>query len=252
MVRKLVLALTGIGAAGVVTLYLLTIPMLRRLPKPGRVSMDGITTIGDAVEACRRTHLQGWDLVAYAQNLAARKFTYSRLNTWDTPSRAFERGMGYCEQQALALKKIYDWLGIDARPVFALRCKFPARVVDGMPSPGGVSGHAWLRVRIGDEELDVCPHSVNNVPGVTEFEILSRVLTWQPWLRPWTHLGSSIENIRRDMVARRRLKGAARSQNQHSGRVASLYSTCLTTDAGDGGFASSPQEEMHHEYAHCV
>jgi hypothetical protein len=29
-----------------------------------------------------------------AQHLAARKFTYSRLNTWEPPSRAFERGMG--------------------------------------------------------------------------------------------------------------------------------------------------------------
>ena len=211
MFRKLLQVFTGLGVVGVFTVFLLTIPLLRRLPKPGRVSIDGITTIDDAVEACRRTHLQGWDLVAHAQDLAARKFTYSRLNTWDTPSRAFERGMGYCEQQALALKKIYDRLGIETRPVFVLRCRFPAKVVDGMPSPGGVSGHAWLRVRIGDEELDVCSGSVNNRPGVTQFEILSTVRTWQPWLRPFTHLGSSIENIRRDMMASRGLKGAVRS-----------------------------------------
>ncbi len=205
MSKKILLILTGIGTAGVLTVYLLTIPLLRRLPKQDHVSMDGITTIDDAVEACRRTHLQGWDLVAYAQNLAAKKFTYSRLNTWDTPSRAFERGMGYCEQQALALKKIYDKLGIETRPVFCMRCKFPAKVVDGVHWPGGISGHAWLRVRIGDEERDVCPGSVNNTPGVTNFEILSKVLTWQPWLRPFTHVGSSIENIRRDMMAQHSL-----------------------------------------------
>jgi hypothetical protein len=80
-----------------------------------------------------------------------------------------------------------------------------------MPSPAGVSGHAWLRVRIGDEECDVCPGSVNNTPGVTHFEIHSKVRTWQPWMRPLTHLGSSIENIRRDMAARRSLKRDARS-----------------------------------------
>ena len=210
MVKKMLLAITGAAGVVFVLLYLLTIPMLRRLPKQSHVSMDGITTIDDAIEACRRTHLQGWDLVAYAQNIAARKFTYSRLNTWDTPSRAFERGMGYCEQQALALKKIYDRLGIETRAVFALRCKFPAKVIDGMPWPGGVSGHAWLRVRIGDQEVDVCPGSVNNTPGVTHFEILSKVRTWQPWIRPLTHLGSSMENIRRDMVARRSLKRAGR------------------------------------------
>ena len=202
MVKKMLLAITGAAGVVFVLLYLLTIPMLRRLPKQSHVSMDGITTIDDAIEACRRTHLQGWDLVAYAQNIAARKFTYSRLNTWDTPSRAFERGMGYCEQQALALKKIYDGLGIEVRPVFALRCKFPAKVVDGIYWPGGISGHAWLRVRIGDEELDVCSDSVNNKPGVTQFEVLSKARTWSPWLRPFTHVGSSIENIRRDMVAR--------------------------------------------------
>ena len=202
MVRKLVLAFTGLGVASAVAICLLTIPLLRRLPKPSRVSMDGITTIDDAVEACRRTQLHGWDLVAYAQNLAARKFTYSGLNTWDTPSRAFERGMGYCEQQLLALKHIYDQLGIEARPVFALRCTFPGTVVDGVLSPEGVSGHAWLRVGIGDEELDVCSGSVSNKPGVTHFEVLSKVHTWQPWLRPFTHLGSSIENIRREYQAR--------------------------------------------------
>jgi hypothetical protein len=206
MFKKMLLAFAGLGAAGVFTVFLLTIPLLCRLPKQSRVSLDGVMTIDDAVEVCHRTHLQGWNLVAYAQNLAARKFTYSRLNTWDTPSRAFERGMGYCEQQALALKKIYDRLGIETRPVFAMHCKFPARVVDGVLWPGGVSGHAWLRVRIGDEERDVCSGSVNNTPGVTNFEIRSKVLTWQPWIRPFTHVGSSIENIRRDMVARYSLK----------------------------------------------
>jgi len=206
MFRNILLAFTAIVTAAVVALSVLSIQLLRRLPKQRRVSMDGVTSIDDAVEACRRTHLQGWDLVAFAQTLVARKFTYSRLNTWDTPSRAFERGMGYCEQQALALKKIYNRLGIKSRAVFALRCTFPGKEVDGMPSPGGVSGHAWLRVRFGDEECDVCPGSVKNTPGVTHFEIRSKVRTWQPWMRPLTHLGSSIENIRRDMMARRSLK----------------------------------------------
>ena len=216
MLKKMLLALTSIGAVGGLTVYLLTIPMLRRLPKQDRVSMDGITTIDDAVEACKQTQMQGWELVAYAQNLAAKKFTYSRLNTWDTPSRAFERGLGYCEQQALALKKIFDKLGIETRPVFCMRCKFPAKVVDGVYWPGGISGHAWLRVRIGDEERDVCPGSVNNTPGVTNFEVHSRVLNWYPWLRPFTHVGSSIENIRRDMMAQRSMSTLAQIPNARS------------------------------------
>jgi hypothetical protein len=206
MVKKVALALALAAdstAVAATALFLLTLPMVRRLPKPGRVSLDGVTTIDDAVVACRRSGLQGWGLVAFAQQLVARKFTYSRLNTWDTPSRAFERGMGYCEQQALALKRIYDRLDIACTPVFSLGCIFPPKLVDGAPWPGGRTGHAWLRVTLAGEERDVCPSSVENRPGVTQFEVVSRVHHWYPWLRPCTHLGSSIENIRRDIIAQR-------------------------------------------------
>jgi hypothetical protein len=113
--------------------------------------------------------------------------------------------MGYCDQQALALKKIYDRLGIESRPVIATHCKFPATVIDGMPWPAKVVGHTWLRIRIGDEELDVCPGSVSNRPGVTQFEILSKVRTYEPWIRSLMYVLSSITNIMRDMMARRGL-----------------------------------------------
>lgn len=208
MFRRVVLAIVGLGAAGAAAVALLTIPLLRRLPQPTRVSMDGIMTIDDVVDACRRSHLEGWGLVAYAQQLVARKFTYSRLNTWDTPSRAFERGLGYCDHQALALKAIYDRLGITSRTVFAFRCRFPSGAIDGVPWPGGIMSHAWLRVRIGDEERDVCPGSVSNRPGMTSFEILSPVRTSHAWLRPFTRLESSLENIGRDMWARRMARRA--------------------------------------------
>jgi hypothetical protein len=150
--------------------------------------------------------------------------TGTRLNTWDSPSRAFERGMGYCEQQALSMKKIYDKLGIQTRPVFAMRCKFPAKVVDEVYWPGGITGHAWLRVRIGDIERDVCPGSVKNTPGVTQFEVHSRVLNWYPWLRPFTHVGSSIENIRRDLMARRSLSTLSKSPDTQIESLVSMYS----------------------------
>jgi Transglutaminase-like superfamily len=127
MLKLLALSATIGVAGGIGALTVLTARMYRRLPTPSRVAMDGITTILDAVAACRRSGRTGWELVAYAQQLVAHKFTYSRLNTWDTPARAFERGRGYCEQQALALKAIYDALGIQTRPVFAVRCAFPSK-----------------------------------------------------------------------------------------------------------------------------
>jgi hypothetical protein len=164
MTRKIALALVSITASASVAYYLLTLPLLLRLPQPSRASLDGVTTIDDAVEACRRSHLHGWELVAYAQHLVAHKFTYSRLNPWDTPARAFERGLGYCQQQALSLQQIYDRLGIRSTPVFAPRCLFPPKTIDGMPWPGGISGHVWLRVRVDGEERDICPGSVANTP----------------------------------------------------------------------------------------
>ena len=50
MFKKMLLSLTSIGAVGGLTVYLLTIPMLRRLPKQDRVSVDGITTIDNAAQ----------------------------------------------------------------------------------------------------------------------------------------------------------------------------------------------------------
>ncbi|HEU0026567.1 MAG TPA: hypothetical protein VFQ25_05570 [Ktedonobacterales bacterium] len=208
------LALAAIGAAALTAaaagaVYVAYLPLKRRLPSESRTAVDGVTTIADAVDACRRTGMRGWGLVAYAQNLAARKFTYSRLNTWDSPSRAFERGIGYCEQQARALKRTYDALGIESRLVMARRCRFPPEIIDGMPWAGGVTPHAWLRVKIHGEERDVCPGSPNNRPGVTHFQPLSKVRPLRRWMLPWTHLGSSIENIRRDTRARRQFLRAS-------------------------------------------
>src|SRR5690349_6247927 len=147
MTRNHTLRFVGAGLAGVtgvVTLVLLVGSWRHRSHRsstPDRTAVDGVTTLEDAVAACRDTGLRSWELVAYAQQLTARKVTYSRRTTWDSPARAFERGRGYCQQQALALKRIYDHLGVAARPVFATRCAFPPKMVDGMPWPGGVSGH---------------------------------------------------------------------------------------------------------------
>jgi hypothetical protein len=155
-------------------------------------SMDGVVTIDDAVNACKATGLSGWDLVAYAQNLTARKFSYSRQNPWDTPAKAFERGEGYCQQQALALKEIYDRLGIQSKVVYAARCRFEAREVNGVLVQGSTTGHAWLKVTVAGKTLDVCSGSVNNSPGVVDFTVLSPVIPLSPIMQPISHIFSVI------------------------------------------------------------
>jgi len=166
-------------------------------PEQYKNSLDGVVTIDDAVQLCRQTGLSGWELVAYAQNLTARKFTYSRKNPWDTPAKAFARGQGYCQQQALALKEIYDRLGIESRVVYAARCRFTAQVIDGQLVKERVTGHAWLKVKIDGKELDVCPGAVTNMPGVVNFSVLSDVKTLNPIMQPITHIISVIINTLR-------------------------------------------------------
>ncbi len=178
--------------------FLITLPGMLRLPRPGRTSVEGVTTLEDAVAACRRSGFSGWALAAFAQHLAARKFSYSRRNAWDTPARAFKRGMGYCQQQALALKMIYDRLGIESRPVYTSRAMFPPKVVHGVYEPEIVSGHTWLRVKINGDERDVCPGRVENVPGKIHFVVFGKVQTLTPGFAVVSHFASAIVNVLRD------------------------------------------------------
>ncbi len=178
--------------------HLLTLPGRRLLPREGRTTVDGVITLADAERVCRESGLTGWALVAFAQRLVARKFTYSRRNPWDTAPRAFERGMGYCQQQALALNLLLTRLGFRSRLVYATRVAFPRKVVHGVEEPAGVGGHTWLRVGVGGEERDVCPGNVANEPGRVHFKPLSPVKELTPILRPFTHLASVVVNVSRD------------------------------------------------------
>jgi transglutaminase/protease-like cytokinesis protein 3 len=114
------------------------------------VAVDGVETLSDAVAACQRAGLHGWELVTFAQRLVHRKFThYSCRNLWDTPAAAFRYGMGYCTQYNLALQQILKRLDVDARVVFSPR----VRVVN---NPEWNMGHTWLWVTVDDETLNVC------------------------------------------------------------------------------------------------
>lgn len=192
------------GILGVVALYLHTRPALRRLPREKAQSHHGITTIDDAVAQLRATGKSGWELVTAAQQLVNAKMVYSRRNGWDTPARAFRRGMGYCQQQASALLIILRRLGIEARPVQAFRCQFPPAIIHGYADPGGISGHMWLVVTIDGVEKDVCPGQPENVPGQVHFTRLSRRTAYGPLWQMLGHIGAMIVNVQRDNAALQR------------------------------------------------
>ncbi len=163
------------------------------------------------MRSLRASGKTGWELVAAAQKLVNAKMAYSRRNGWDTPALAFRRGMGYCQQQGMALWLILHKLGIEARPVQALRCQFPPAVIHGYPEPGRISGHMWLVVTIDGEEKDVCPGHPDNKPGKVHFTRLSRRTSYGPILRMLGHIGSMVVNAQRDRAAaRHRAKSANR------------------------------------------
>jgi hypothetical protein len=190
-------------AAGGALLYLafflpFTIRSVRLLPSETRTTVDGVTTIEDAVAVCRASGAKGVELVALAQRLTARKMRYSRRNPWDSWERCFERGQGYCIQKGMALKLILDRLGIESTPVQSARCSFPPDVVHGVREPARISGHLWLRVRLDGTVYDVCPGSFSNRPGAVHFKLLSPAMPVQGWMLPVLHVFSAAENVRRD------------------------------------------------------
>lgn len=212
ILKRLAVTLLMIGLLGTGLLYLYTLPGLRRLPKAKERSLHGITTIDDAVCSLQDSGKTGWALVSAAQQLVNAKMVYSRRNGWDTPARAFRRGMGYCQQQALALLLILRQFGIEARPVQALRCQFPPKQIHEYEEPGGISGHMWLVVTIDGVEKDVCPGHAGNEPGKVHFTQLSRRTTYGPVMQIFGHLGSMIINVQRD---RRALKKLASNKVRH-------------------------------------
>ncbi len=160
LLAPLVLAIAGL---------MLMVPGKRRLPRYRRSAVSGVLTISDAIADCRRSGLNGWDLVLYAQQMTTRKFTtYSTLNAWDNPARAFEFGIGYCTQYNLALKRILHSLGFSVSAVFAFK-------VRDLDEPRWTMGHTWLRVAINGETRDVCAGSLSNLPGQVNFLPLSRI-----------------------------------------------------------------------------
>ena len=171
-----------LAAAG---LGLLLLPGALRLSKSKyrRTSLAGVVNMRDAVNACRRSGLQGWELVTFAQQMVARKFAiYSTLNLWDPPGRAFIYGTGYCTQYNLALRQILRRLGFQTTAVFAFRAHFS-------DNEEWTMGHTWLRVTVDGETREVCAGRVDNEAGKVHFVPLSAVHNGRPLTMFLTHLG---------------------------------------------------------------
>ena len=176
-------ALLVTGSSLTAAVGLLVLPGAWKTRGCGPREVDGVTTLDDAVTACRRTGLKGWELVLYAQRLVYDKFAfYSLRNGWDTPTRAFARGMGYCTQYNLALGQLLEQLGFEVDPVFSRRIR-------AFDDPDWTMGHTWLRVTLEGETLDVCAGHADNRPGAVNFVPLAPVLRGSRTIFFLTNLG---------------------------------------------------------------
>lgn len=154
-------------------------------------------TIEEAIKHCRDLDLKGWDLVAYTQKLVSTNMKYSYSNSFSMPQKAFEKGMGYCWQQAGALNIILKKLEFESRLVYAVKNLIPEKVFNGVLIKEHYSGHVWCRVRIDGVEKDVCPGNLDNKPGTIHFRPISEVKEWNSWISFWSYLGSAIINLKR-------------------------------------------------------
>ncbi|NMA37338.1 MAG: transglutaminase domain-containing protein [Papillibacter sp.] len=154
-------------------------------------------TISEAITKCKASGLRDWELVEYALKLASSYMAYSYTNSFDRPEKAFEKGRGYCWQQAGALNLIYKGLGINSRLVYAAKNRFPDKEYEGVLIKSFISGHVWCRVTIDGVSKYVCPGSIHNSPGLLHFQPLTKVHKWNIAISALSYLGSAVLNKKR-------------------------------------------------------
>lgn len=186
ILRILAAALAGLAAA----LPLYALPATLSLP-PGRRPGLAQLTLAQAAGQLSAAGLSGWALVEAARSLVAGRMAYCRRNSFDPYPRAFERGYGYCQQQAYALADLLTRLGFQARPVSAFRNRFP---------DGTVGGHAWVQVAWDGEMCDIDSIHYDREAGRIDFTPLTPVFPYTPLFRLLAGWGSLVVNAQRYYV----------------------------------------------------
>lgn len=170
----------------VLILYVLTVPQIRALAGEAESKVQNETTLEDAVKACNDTGLVGWELVTYARNLTAERMSAKIFHPWDSPEKAFGRGAGQLFQKTLALKQIYDRLGIPNRVVYAHIDFVKEEPKEWRKFP--ILGHIWIRIQMGDEVRHVRPPMKDGKPSCffaasEEGHVLSEIA--YPFVQIW-------------------------------------------------------------------
>lgn len=181
----MILVLTLLLLIAALPLYAL--PATLSLQAGARPGVEPLT-ISAAARRLMRSGLKGRPLVEAARRMVADRMQYCRRNSFDTAATAFARGYGYCQQQAFALARLLCCLGFEARVVHAFRNRLP----DGTVTP-----HAWVRVAVDGEMLDV--DSIHYDPGESAiaFTPEGKVRGYSPAFRILAGWGSTAVNAHR-------------------------------------------------------
>ncbi len=171
----------------VVGVPLYALPATMSLPQGIRPGLDSLT-ISQAAIKVRESGRSGMKLVEAARSLVAERMAYSRRNSFDSYTKAFERGYGYCSQQANALADLLSQLGFEAKVVQAFRNRFP---------DGNVTSHAWVQVLVDDEVRYVDSIFYNADAAEITFTPLSKVGEVHPILRLLEKWGAPAVNTHR-------------------------------------------------------
>lgn len=173
-----------IFAAGVPVYAVPATLSLQAGPRPGIEEL----TIDEAAILLSSTGETGWELVESARAIVAERMAYSRRNSFDSPSRAFERGYGYCMQHAYALSYLLEDLGFENEVVQAFQNEFP---------DGQVTSHAWVSVKIDGEIRHIDSLFYDEQAGDLDFTPLSEITNIPTVFKYFTFWGGPAVNAHR-------------------------------------------------------
>jgi len=162
-------------------------PATMTLPQGPRPGIEKLT-LAQAADQLRASKRTGWQLVEAARALVARRMDYSRRNSFDTAARSFERGYGYCTQQAFALAELLGRLGFEAQVVHAFQNKFP---------DGSLGAHAWVSVTVDRETRYIDSLFYEPQAGEISFTPVSDVLGISPVFKLFAWWGATAVNAHR-------------------------------------------------------
>lgn len=130
---------------------------------PPRARNRPAPTLDELVAQCLASGQRGRDLVNEAIQTVAHAFEqHSVWHLWESPKRALAGRRGWSQQYNTVLLELLRRLGFEARLVHAAR-------VRGFGYPWWLSGHAWVKVRLGTQEIDACASRGTNRAGEIGF-----------------------------------------------------------------------------------